>query len=96
MRWAQQGRPYDTGGRGRVKAGELKPSPLTLHVNVGDCLKINLKNEMAKARAGFHVDTMVFDPKDSFGVNVGTNPSDQTISPGQSKTYTYYAHQEYR
>jgi hypothetical protein len=50
-------------GSGRVKAGELKPSPLTLHVNVGDCLKINLKNEMAKAQAGFHVDTMVFDPK---------------------------------
>jgi len=74
----------------------LKPSPLTLHVNVGDCLKINLKNEMAKAQAGFHVDTMVFDPKDSFGVNVGTNPDDQTIGPGQSKTYTYYAHEEYR
>jgi len=74
----------------------LKPSPLTLHMNVGDCLKINLKNEMAKARAGFHVDTMVFDPKDSFGVNVGTNPGDQTNGPGQSKTYTYYAHQEYR
>ncbi|HZC80250.1 MAG TPA: hypothetical protein VE222_00790, partial [Nitrospiraceae bacterium] len=79
----------------RVKAGELKPSPLTLHVNVGDCVKINLKNQMAKERAGFHVDMMAFDPKDSFGVNVGNNPGDQTVAPGQSRTFTYYAHPQY-
>jgi manganese oxidase len=79
----------------RVKAGELKPSPLTLHVNVGDCVKINLKNQMAKERAGFHVDMMAFDPKDSFGANVGNNPGDQTVAPGQSRTYTYYAHPQY-
>ena len=30
-----------------------------------------------------------------FGANVGNNPGDQTIGPGQSKTYTYYAHPEY-
>jgi hypothetical protein len=92
----EQGKMYVLDGdRGRVKAGELRPSPLTLHVNVGDCMKINLKNEMAKERAGFHVDMMAFDPKDSFGANVGNNPGDQTIGPGQSKTYTYYAHPEY-
>jgi hypothetical protein len=79
----------------RVKAGELKPSPLTLHVNVGDCVKINLKNQMAKERAGFHVDMMAFDPKDSFGANVGNNPGDQTVAPGQSRTFTYYAHPQY-
>ena len=92
----EQGKMYVLDGdRGRVKAGELKPSPLTLHVNVGDCVKVNLKNEMAKDRAGFHVDMMAFDPKDSFGANVGNNPGDQTVAPGQSKTYTYYAHPEY-
>jgi hypothetical protein len=83
------------GEKGRVKAGELKPSPLTLHVNVGDCVKINLKNEMAKERAGFHVDMMAFNPKDSFGANIGNNPGDQTVGPGESRTYTYYAHPEY-
>src|SRR3989441_210264 len=36
-----------------------------------------------------------FNPKDSFGANVGNNPGDQTIGPGQSRTYTYYAHPEY-
>jgi hypothetical protein len=92
----EQGKMYVLDGdRGRVKAGELKPSPLTLHVNVGDCVKINLKNEMAKERAGFHVDMMAFNPKDSFGANVGNNPGDQTVGPGESKTYTYYAHPEY-
>ncbi len=92
----EQGKMYVLDGdRGRVKAGELKPSPLTLHVNVGDCVKIHLKNEMAKDRAGFHVDMMAFDPKDSFGANVGHNPGDQTVGPGESKTYTYYAHPQY-
>ena len=38
---------------------------------------------------------MAFDPKDSMGINVGNNPGDQTIGPGQSKTYTFYAHPEY-
>ena len=91
-----QGKMYVLeGDRNRVKAGELKPSPLTLHVNVGDCVKVNLKNEMAKERAGFHVDMMAFDPKDSFGANVGNNPGDQTVAPGQSRTYTYYAHPQY-
>ena len=92
----EQGKMYVLeGDKGRVKAGELKPSPLTLHVNVGDCVKINLKNEMAKERAGFHVDMMAFDPRDSFGANVGNNPGNQAVNPGQARTYTYYAHPEY-
>jgi FtsP/CotA-like multicopper oxidase with cupredoxin domain len=83
------------GDKGKVAAGSLEPSPLTLHVNVGDCVKVNLKNEMAKERAGFHVDMLAFDPKDSMGINAGNNPGDQTVAPGQSRTYTYYAHPEF-
>jgi len=70
----------------------LTPSPLTLHVNVGDCVKINLKNKMANSRASFSAFSLAFDPKDSLGANVGNNPGDQTIGPGGSRTYTYYAH----
>jgi hypothetical protein len=33
-----------------------------------------------------------FDPKDSQGLNVGNNAGDQTVAPGESRTYTYYAH----
>ncbi|MBI3802147.1 MAG: multicopper oxidase domain-containing protein [Nitrospirae bacterium] len=79
----------------KVKSGGLKPMPLTLRVNVGDCIKIKLTNRMAKERAGLHADMLAFDPKDSYGANVGNNPGDQTVAPGQSRTYTYYAHPEY-
>ncbi len=78
-----------------VKGGMLQPNPLTLRVNVGDCIKIKLTNRMAKDRAGLHADMVAFDPKDSTGANVGTNPGDQTVAPGQSKVYTFYAHPEY-
>jgi hypothetical protein len=74
-----------------IKAGSLRPNPLTLRVNVGDCIKIKLSNRMAAERAGMHVDGLAFDPRDSMGINVGNNSGDQTIGPGQSKTYTYYA-----
>jgi len=77
-----------------IKTGSLQPNPLTLRVNVGDCIKIKLTNRMAKERAGMHIDGLAFDPKDSMGINVGNNPGDQTIGPGQTKTYTYYAHPE--
>ncbi len=72
-------------------AGNYHPMPLTLRVNVGDCVKVNLTNKMKESRASFSAFGLVFDPKDSQGVNVGNNPGDQTIAPGASRTYTYYA-----
>ncbi|TAJ34375.1 MAG: hypothetical protein EPO64_00860, partial [Nitrospirae bacterium] len=72
--------------------GTVMPSPLTLRVNLGDCVKVNLKNKMAKSRASFFAPGLAFDPKDSMGLNVGNNGGDQTVAPGQSRTYTYYAH----
>ncbi len=83
------------GEKATVAAGTMDPMPLVLHVNVGDCVKVNLKNEMAKARAGFHVSNMAYDPKESMGANVGTNAGDQTVAPGKSRSYTFYAHPEY-
>jgi len=76
-------------------ATDSQPMPLTLHVNVGDCVKVTLKNEMKGSRASFSADGMAFDPKDSQGINVGNNPGDQTVGPGQSRLYTYYAAPEY-
>ncbi len=69
----------------------LQPMPLTLRANVGDCIKVNLKNKMKDSRASFSALALAFDPKDSLGANVGHNPGDQTIGPGGSRTYTYYA-----
>src|SRR6266568_1109829 len=75
----------------RVATG-LQPNPLTLRVNLGDCIKVNLKNKMANSRASFFAPGLGFDPRDSQGINVGNNAGDQTIASGQSRTYTYYAH----
>ena len=87
-----QGKIYALEDEATKVAQGLTPSPLTLHVNAGDCVKINLKNKMANSRASFSAFSLAFDPKDSLGANVGNNGGDQTIGPGGSRTYTYYAH----
>jgi hypothetical protein len=65
--------------------------PLTLRVNVGDCIKVKLTNKMKKSRASFAALGLAFDPKDSHGMNLGNNPGDQTVAPGGSRSYTFYA-----
>jgi len=72
-------------------SGGSHPMPLTLRVNVGDCVKVHLKNKMKESKASFSAIGLVFDPKDSMGANVGNNPGDQTIAPGADRTYTFYA-----
>ncbi|MFQ5780979.1 MAG: multicopper oxidase domain-containing protein, partial [Nitrospiria bacterium] len=78
----------------KVAAGE-QPHPLTLHVNSGDCIKIKLRNNLKGHRASFSADGLAFDPNDSQGVNVGLNKGDQTVAPGKSRTYTFYAPPEF-
>jgi hypothetical protein len=72
------------------------PHPLTLRVNIGDCVKIKLTNRLKEGNASIHANNIAFDPKDSQGINVGNNPGDQTVAPGKSKTYTFYAHPEFK
>ncbi len=74
----------------RVAEG-MQPMPLTLRASVGDCIKINLKNKLKDSKASFSAIALAFNPKDSMGANVGNNPGDQTVAPGESRTYTYYA-----
>ncbi|MDF0642442.1 MAG: hypothetical protein P0111_00305 [Nitrospira sp.] len=73
-------------------ASGTTPHPLTLRANLGDCIKVSLKNKMKASRASFFAPGLAFDPKDSQGLNVGNNGGDQTIGPGESRAYTYYAH----
>ena len=72
-------------------SGDYQPMPLTIRANVGDCIKVNLTNKMKDSRASFSAFGLAFDPKDSQGMNIGNNEGDQTVAPGGSKTYTYYA-----
>ena len=72
------------------RSGEKKPEPLVLHANVGDCIQVTLGNETASGRVSFHADMLAFDPKKSYGIDVGFNPS-QTVAPGESRVFTFYA-----
>jgi len=72
-------------------SGDYHPMPLTLRANVGDCIKVNLTNKMKESRASFSAFGLAFDPKDSQGLNLGNNPGEQTVAPGEKRTYTYYA-----
>jgi manganese oxidase len=73
----------------------VMPHPLTLRANIGDCIKVKLTNRLKEGNASLHANNLAFDPLDSQGINVGNNPGDQTLAPGKSKVYTFYAHTDY-
>ena len=77
-----------------VVAGTQAPEPLVLRVNVGDCVKVQLSNDLAQGNVSFHADMLAYDPTDSLGITAGLNP-DQTVAPGDARTYTFFAHPEY-
>lgn len=79
--------------REAVLSGTKAPEPLVLHINVGDCLVVNLANETGDGPVSFHADMLAVDPRESLGVEAGWNPP-QAVEPGGSRTYTYFAHPE--
>ncbi len=87
-----EGKIYALEEEATTVATGATPHPLSLRVNLGDCIKVHLKNKMKASRASFFAPGLAFDPRDSQGLNVGNNPGDQTIAPGESRAYTYYAH----
>lgn len=78
-----------------VKAGTKEPHPLVLRASVGECIKVNLHNRLKEGQVSFHADMLAYDPNDSMGINVGQNREDQTVAPGKTRTYTFYAHPEF-
>ena len=79
----------------KVADSGVMPHPLTLRVNIGDCVKIKLTNRLKEGNASLHANNIAFDPLDSQGINVGNNPGDQTVAPAKSKVFTVYAHKDY-
>ncbi|MGH9281923.1 MAG: hypothetical protein ACRD0S_03190, partial [Acidimicrobiales bacterium] len=75
-----------------VVSGAVPPRPLVLHVNEGDCIRVDLANATA-GPVSFHADMLAFDPMGSGGVAAGRNPP-QAVPPGQQRTSTFYAHPE--
>ncbi len=78
-----------------LRAGKLQAHPLTLHVNVGDCIEVTLHNRLKSEKASFHADMLAYDPNDSMGANIGRNKAGQTVPPGDKRLYTFYAHPEF-
>ena len=94
---------------GVMLRGGKRPRPLVLRMNVGDCLRINFTNLLARTPingsavtryAGIHVNGLELVPADaatagtaSDGSFVGRNPS-SLAAPGESKVYQLYAKEE--
>ncbi|MFQ6026345.1 MAG: multicopper oxidase domain-containing protein, partial [Dehalococcoidia bacterium] len=79
--------------REAIQTGTKVVEPLVLHANVGDCLQVELHNELDEGQVSFHADMLAYDPSSSAGINSRPD-SDQTVEPGHSKTYTFFAHPE--
>ncbi len=77
-----------------IVSGSKDPEPLVLRVNVGDCVRVHMTNRTPEGRVSFHADMLAYDPRDSLGITAGFNP-DQTAGPGESRTYTFFAHPSY-
>jgi hypothetical protein len=97
------GLPMLGGAKGKIYAleadasallsGSRNPEPLVLHVNLGDCLEIALKNDTRAGPVSFHADLLAANPNDSMGLETGRNPP-QAVAPGQRGTIMLYAHPE--
>ena len=78
-------------GEADIKANPNLSQPLVVRADVGDCITVRLRNDIAGRRVGLHPDGLVqFDPKTSDGARVGANP-DTTVPTGGETTYTWYA-----
>ncbi|MFQ5794831.1 MAG: multicopper oxidase domain-containing protein [Candidatus Bipolaricaulia bacterium] len=66
-----------------VLSGVKAPEPLVLHVNVGDCIVVSLKNETQAGPVSFYADMLAYNPQDS-----------QPVAPSETRIYTYFAHPE--
>ncbi|MEA2640415.1 MAG: hypothetical protein QOF51_1809, partial [Chloroflexota bacterium] len=73
-------------------SGDRPAEPLVLHVNIGDCILVDLNNQTS-GPVSFHADMLAADPADSAGVNAGRNPQ-QTTAPGETHRSTLYASPE--
>jgi hypothetical protein len=71
-----------------AKQNGFKAQPFVLHVPAGTCFQVTFTNQR-KVRSSFHLDMADSTPASS-GVNAGFT-SEQTVAPGGSRTYRYYA-----
>jgi hypothetical protein len=90
------------GYAGDVAAGRrVRPRPLALRANVGECVQINLSNELTPAamgpfmpqvdpRVSMHAMGVAYDPATGDGSSVGYN-ADTTVGVGETTSYFWRA-----
>ncbi|MEO6121676.1 MAG: hypothetical protein ABIW46_09535, partial [Acidimicrobiales bacterium] len=81
------------GDRAALADGSKPPEPMVLRVGVGDCVVIELTNATTAGPVSLRADRLAYDPATSGGVAAGREP-DQTVAPGATRTYTWFASPE--
>ena len=80
----------------QINADPRKATPLVLRAAVGDCIVVNLRNQVTGHRVGMHVDGVakaVTGPEASDGARIGYN-DDSTVPTGATRTYIWLAQRE--
>ncbi len=79
-----------------IRTGQKPVEPLVLRVNQGDCVSINLKNQIdpdslyGGTRAGFDLSMLPTNRQLHGGAAIGLN-HDSTVGSGHNRTYRFYA-----
>jgi manganese oxidase len=81
----------------KVKNGQLRPRPLVIRANKGDCVEVTLENHLFGAEKpnalSIHIHFVAYDPLGSDGTAVGWNYN-QGTKPGEKIRYRWYADEE--
>lgn len=78
-----------------VLAGKTRPEPLTLYANSGEWIEIILYNAF-NTRISLNPQSLQYEPLHNSGINVGYNEWEQTVAPGESRRYLWYAGKNYK
>ncbi|WP_144549829.1 multicopper oxidase domain-containing protein [Bacillus sp. X1(2014)] len=81
----------------KILNGTLRPRPLVIRANEGDCVEVTLENHLINATEpnalSMHIHYVGFDPLGSDGTAVGWNYN-QSTEPGEKIRYRWYADEE--
>lgn len=85
---------------GKKKISKKQPPSLTISANAGDWIEFTLYNmldssDSSSGRVSLCPRNLLFDPVFHSGVNVGYNQWEQTVKPGKSRTYLWYADRDF-
>lgn len=79
----------------RARHRTYRPGPPVLGAQAGDWIRITLHNLLppSSSRVFLSPQSFSYDPVFHAGMNIGRNPWEQTVKPGQRRTYLWHADQ---